>query len=130
MTKTASKQPNKPRNAPPKPSGRKTSESAGRRRASSRTKTSSTTSQATRATTDKQRADTKQARMIALLCGPAGATIDAMMRATGWQQHSVRGFLAGVIRKKLGFDLTSEASERGRVYRINDPTASCADKAA
>ena len=51
-------------------------------------------------------------------------TIDAMMHATGWQQHSVRGFLAGVVRKKLGFNLVSAATESGRLYRITDRTAS------
>jgi hypothetical protein len=48
----------------------------------------------------------------------AGTTIAAMMAATGWQQHSVRGFLAGVVRKKLGLNLVSELGERGRTYRI------------
>jgi hypothetical protein len=43
-----------------------------------------------------------------------------MMAATEWQQHSVRGFLAGVIRKKLGLNLVSEASDDGRIYRIKD----------
>jgi hypothetical protein len=41
-----------------------------------------------------------------------------MARATGWQAHSVRGFLAGVVKKKLGFTLTSEKTSWGRVYRI------------
>ena len=50
----------------------------------------------------------------------AGTTIAAIMTATGWQQHSVRGFLAGVIRKKLGLNLVSEPKEGGRIYRIVD----------
>jgi hypothetical protein len=59
-----------------------------------------------------------------------GTTIAAITSATGWQQHSVRGFLAGVVRKKLGFNLISEPSESGRVYRIIDGTASTkADRA-
>jgi len=54
----------------------------------------------------------------------AGTTIAAIMAATGWQQHSVRGFLAGVIRKRLGLNLVSEPGEGGRVYRIIDETVS------
>ena len=66
------------------------------------------------------RAESKQARIIAMLRTPSGATIEAMIHATGWQQHSVRGFLAGVVRKKLGLNLISDAGESGRVYRIDD----------
>ena len=70
------------------------------------------------------RTETKQGRILAMLRAPSGVTIDAMMHATGWQQHSVRGFLAGVVRKKLGFNLVSAATEGGRLYRITDRTAS------
>ena len=69
------------------------------------------------------RTESKQARIVAMLRAPSGATIDAMVDATGWQQHSVRGFLAGVVRKKLGLNLISAADERGRIYRISDHTA-------
>ena len=73
----------------------------------------------------KLRADSKQASVIAMLRAPAGATIAAMAGATGWQAHSVRGFLAGVVRKKLGLNLISEAGDAGRTYRIkNDPAPS------
>ena len=48
------------------------------------------------------------------------------MTATEWQQHSVRGFLAGVIRRKLGLNLVSEQTDKGRVYRIKDGKASSA----
>jgi hypothetical protein len=60
----------------------------------------------------------KQARVIAMLRSPGGATIAAMMEATGWQQHSVRGFLAGVVRKRLKMKLGSEKADGERVYQI------------
>ena len=66
------------------------------------------------------RAESKQARLITMLRASSGATVAAMMAATEWQQHSVRGFLAGVIRKKLGLSLVSEESDGGRIYRIKD----------
>jgi hypothetical protein len=67
---------------------------------------------------------TKNAQVVAMLQDRAGTTIAAIMAATGWQQHSVRGFLAGVVRKKLGLNLVSEPGESGRVYRIvNDMTS-------
>ena len=70
------------------------------------------------------RPDTKHARILATLRAPAGTTIVAIMTATDWQQHSVRGFLAGVVRKKLGLNLVSEQTDKGRVYRIKDGRAS------
>ena len=72
------------------------------------------------------RPNTKHARIIAMLRSPGGATIVAVMTATEWQQHSVRGFLAGVVRKRLGLNLVSEQTDKGRVYRIRDGKASSA----
>jgi hypothetical protein len=60
----------------------------------------------------------KQSRVIALLQSPAGATIAAMMKATGWQRHSVRGFLAGVVRKRLKLKLGSKKVDGTRVYHV------------
>ena len=102
----------------------KTSVPAGARRSKSkipkRTPTRSPTKRA-------GSAGSKQARIVASLQSPAGVTIDSIAKATGWQQHSVRGFLAGVVRKKLGLDLVSETSDAGRVYRIQTRETS-ADK--
>jgi hypothetical protein len=53
-----------------------------------------------------------------MLRSNGGATIDALTKATGWQSHSVRGFLAGIVRKRLKFDLQSAVVEGVRVYRI------------
>jgi hypothetical protein len=77
------------------------------------------------AASSKQRSkpDSKHARIIAMLRAPAGATVVRMMSATDWQQHSVRGFLAGIVRKKLGLNLVSELTDKGRVYRIKDGNA-------
>ena len=104
------------------------------------TKTKSKTNAAARSTTRKAgkpksrvrstlsltataKPDTKHTRIVAMLRSPGGATIASIMTATEWQQHSVRGFLAGVVRKKLGLNLISEVTDKGRVYRISSAAA-------
>jgi hypothetical protein len=64
---------------------------------------------------------TKQQTCLDLLSRQEGATIEELQAATGWQQHSVRGFLAGAVKKKLGLALLSEKPDAGpRRYRISD----------
>ena len=77
------------------------------------------------------RSITKRARIIAMLRTPTGATIAALMKVTDWQQHSVRGFLAAIVRRKLELNLVSEQTDKGRVYRIRDGkvSAAAADRA-
>jgi hypothetical protein len=65
------------------------------------------------------RADSKQAQLITMLKTPEGATIEEIVKTFGWQAHTVRGAIAGALKKKLGLNVTSEKVEnRGRVYRI------------
>ena len=65
-----------------------------------------------------RRTDSKQAQVLAMLHSKQGATIATIMEATGWQPHSVRGFLTAVVRTKLGLTLVSEKTGEVRVYRI------------
>lgn len=60
----------------------------------------------------------KLGALVALLLRPEGATLDDMQLETGWQAHSVRGAIAGSIKKKLGFEVSSEKTDGGRTYRI------------
>jgi Protein of unknown function (DUF3489) len=76
----------------------------------------------------KTRAGSKQEKVLGLLRRPEGVTIAAIMKATGWQQNSVRGFFASVVRKKLDLTLKSEKADGVRTYRIagGKPKASTA----
>jgi hypothetical protein len=69
-------------------------------------------------TKSKMRGESKQTTLIKLLARPGGATIDEMAKATGWQRHSIRGMMSGVLKKRLGLSIASEKEERGRIYHI------------
>lgn len=68
--------------------------------------------------------ESKRIRIVKMLNASRGTTIAAIVAATGWQRHSVRGFLAGVVRKKLGLNLVSEQGAKGRIYRVKDGKSS------
>jgi hypothetical protein len=94
---------------------------------SSAKKATAPSAKAAKASSGRRHPHSKQDRIVALLRQPGGATLDALVKATGWQKHSVRGFLAGTVRKKLKLPLLSEKIDGIRTYRIG---ASRAVKAA
>ena len=107
------------------PAETKSSERPGRAKRSSSKKAAAPSAKAT--SSGRPNPDSKQDRVVALLQQPRGATLDVLVNATGWQKHSVRGFLAGTVRKKLKLALISEKVDGIRTYRIG---ASRAVKAA
>ena len=90
-----------------------------RKRATTQAQKATNARRRTKASTQANvRVGTKQSAAIAMLRSSGGATIDGLMKATGWQQHSVRGFLAGVVRKRLRLNLESALVDGRRVYRV------------
>jgi len=77
----------------------------------------------------KSRGGSKQDRVLALLRHPNGATLDVLVKATGWQRHSIRGFLAGTVRKKLKLPLRSDKIDGTRTYRVGSRKPSEAGQA-
>jgi hypothetical protein len=75
-------------------------------------------------------AQSKQVGVVDMLRRAEGTTVAAVMKATGWQKHSVHGFFAGVVRKKLGLELVSEVKGDERIYRIAEIKAAKAAPSA
>ena len=78
----------------------------------------SNTKKSTRRASRSSGGTTKHDRVLGLLQAKGGTTIAAISKVTGWQPHSVRGFFAGVVKKKLGLTLESEKTRSGRIYWI------------
>jgi hypothetical protein len=86
-------------------------------------KTAAASAKPTKASSDRIKPDSKQDKIITLLRRPKGATLDVLVKETQWQKHSVRGFLAGTVRKKLKLPLLSEKIDGVRTYRIGTANA-------
>jgi hypothetical protein len=93
-------------------------ERPGRTSRTSAKKASAASSKATGASPSQDEPESKQDRVVALLQRPEGATLEALVRETQWQKHSLRGFLAGTVRKKMKLPLLSEKIGGVRSYRI------------
>lgn len=84
----------------------------------------------TPSSSDRIKPDSKQDRILGLLQRPEGATLDVLVKETEWQKHSVRGFLAGTVRKKLKLPLLSEKIDGVRTYRIGTAKSAKTKKAS
>jgi hypothetical protein len=91
---------------------------AGSQRRRVASKKARANNKATRRARPAGRDHTKTAKVVALLQRPEGATLQAIMRTTGWQTHSVRGFISGQLKKKLGLKVRSFQRDGERVYSI------------
>ena len=100
------------------PAETKSSARPARVKRSSVKKSAAPSAKATKASPGRRTPDSKQDQIVALLRQPGGTTLDVLVKSTGWQKHSVRGFLAGTVRKKLKLPLLSEKIDGIRTYRI------------
>jgi hypothetical protein len=108
----------------------KSNERAGRVSRSSAKSIGAVSSNATKSSLVGDKRDSKQDKIVALLKRPKGATLDALVKETQWQRHSVRGFLAGTVRKKLKLPLLSEKIDGVRNYRIGPAKAAKTKKSS
>ena len=112
MSKTAKKQgANAPKSIPTKSSGNRRNSAAQRKGSAPRAISKSDAGPAARS-------ETKIGTVVALLRAEQGATLDQLMKATGWQRHSVRGAIAGSIKRKLKLAVRSDIVDGERVYRV------------
>jgi hypothetical protein len=108
--------------------GPKSSERRSLAKRSGSKKTAAVSAKAAKASPDRIKSGSKQDKVLALLQRPRGATLDVLVKETQWQKHSVRGFLAGTVRKKLKLPLLSEKVDGVRTYRIGTGKAARAKK--
>ena len=100
------------------PAEAKSSERRGRAKRPGARKTVAASARESKASPERAMPNSKQDKIVALLQRPEGATLDVLVKETQWQKHSVRGFLAGTVRKKLRLPLLSEKIDGVRNYRI------------
>ena len=98
------------------------------KRSGAKKKAAAISEKAPKAPSDRAKPNSKQDKIVALLQRPEGATLDVLVKATQWQKHSVRGFLAGTVRKKLKLPLLSEKIDGVRYYRIGTGKAAKSKK--